>query len=138
MNQPLTLRGRPPLAPLARAAAVLASERTLPPRRPNATAAGFLRDIGILANVERADAAQGASVEATIEHPRTGKTANERMPLGGNLVHRQNVDSFGGLPGLGQCAGQRLGHLLRGAFERGGLCRQHGTIKPYRLGFVKW
>ena len=41
------LRGRPfgypPLAPFARAAAALASERTLPPFRPSATAAGFLR-----------------------------------------------------------------------------------------------
>jgi hypothetical protein len=37
------LRGRPPLAPLSRAAVVLASEVALPPRRPSATAAGFLR-----------------------------------------------------------------------------------------------
>ena len=35
--------GRPPFAPLARAAAALASDFTLPPRRPKATAAGFLR-----------------------------------------------------------------------------------------------
>jgi hypothetical protein len=38
--------GRPPLRPFSRAAALLASEVTCPPRRPNATAAGFLRGIG--------------------------------------------------------------------------------------------
>lgn len=37
--------GRPPFAPLARAAAALASDLTLPPLRPNKTAAGFLRGI---------------------------------------------------------------------------------------------
>ena len=37
------LRGRPPFAPLRRAAIVLASDRALPPLRPMATAAGFLR-----------------------------------------------------------------------------------------------
>jgi hypothetical protein len=38
-----TFFGRPPFAPFARAASALASERTLPPLRPKATAAGFLR-----------------------------------------------------------------------------------------------
>lgn len=42
MVQPLFF-GRPPFAPLARAASALASDRTLPPLRPNATAAGFFR-----------------------------------------------------------------------------------------------
>lgn len=37
--------GRPPFAPFARAAVAFASDRTDPPFRPSATAAGFLRGI---------------------------------------------------------------------------------------------
>lgn len=40
---PLAFFGLPPFAPFARAASAFASERTLPPLRPSATAAGFLR-----------------------------------------------------------------------------------------------
>lgn len=42
--------GRPPLAPLARAAAALASDFTFPPRRPSETAAGFLRGNALAAD----------------------------------------------------------------------------------------
>lgn len=41
--------GLPPFAPLARAAAALASLVTEPPRRPKATAAGFLAAFGTVA-----------------------------------------------------------------------------------------
>lgn len=43
MSPQRTFFGRPPFAPLARAASALASDVTLPPFRPSATAAGFLR-----------------------------------------------------------------------------------------------
>jgi hypothetical protein len=46
----MTVRGRPPFWPFSRAAAALASVVALPPifppRRPSATACGFLRGIG--------------------------------------------------------------------------------------------
>lgn len=44
--------GLPPFAPLARAAAVLASDVTLPPFRPSATAAGFLRGMALRVAVD--------------------------------------------------------------------------------------
>lgn len=61
----MTFFGRPPFAPLARAAAVLASDVTLPPRRPNATAAGFLRATGqrLVAFSGRAQFVSGVAVD---------------------------------------------------------------------------
>lgn len=44
-HQDLGLGGRPPFAPLARAAAAFADDLTSPPLRPSATAAGSLRGI---------------------------------------------------------------------------------------------
>jgi hypothetical protein len=46
----VTFLGAPPFLPFSRAAAALASERTLPPLRPRATAAGFLRGTALLAS----------------------------------------------------------------------------------------
>jgi hypothetical protein len=44
--------GRPPFAPLARAAADLASDVALPPFRPSETAAGFLRGMALRVAVD--------------------------------------------------------------------------------------
>ena len=63
------LRGRPPLAPLRRAASALASERTLPPLRPKATAAGFLRGIGVQGFTGMFGGVRHAAVGAVTEFP---------------------------------------------------------------------
>ena len=58
--------GRPPRLPFSRAAAALASDVTLPPLRPSATAAGFLRGIGDLLHAIKRRSARQQCVQARI------------------------------------------------------------------------
>lgn len=93
------LRGLPPLAPLARAASDLASERTFPPLRPKATAAGFLRGIGASQSVSGSEGgvvavASGAHLLALCWRPRRHLLRQLAAEL---FVRAEGV--FGGLLG---------------------------------------
>jgi hypothetical protein len=105
------LRGRPPLAPLARAAAAFASDVALPPRRPSATAAGFLR--GGIAG------AQGRVIGV----PRGAHLLTLRWGPCGHVLREFAAKLF-------VFAEARLGGVLGG-------CGRHRRIEPNRLGFVK-
>lgn len=103
--------GRPPFAPLARAARVLASDVRRPPFRPSATAAGFLRAVfaGMVA---------GNVLCGQRPHALQGQLAD----LGGERLIAGDVAS-------GEC-GISFGHK-RAAVD------VHASIKAKRLGFVK-
>lgn len=102
--------GRPPFAPLARAASALASDVALPPLRPSATAAGFLRGTE---DKERFYAVHHAGVEAMhAEHG--GGNAAKHVGQGTRLIERQ---------------GNRAGGVSR---------LRHIEITAKRLGYVKW
>lgn len=107
-----SFRGRPPLAPLARAASALASLVTFPPLRPSATAAGFLRG---MAGIQRLQGgvvgiAGGAHLLALGWRPR------------GDVVREFAAQLFVGAKG-------GFGGLLGG---------RHRVNIPNRLGSVKW
>ena len=122
----MTLRGRPPLAPLARAAAAFASDRTLPPRRPNETAAGFLRAIG-----DPCDAIVARSRRHVGAVPRAGSGDMDIAAL----LHREGRPAGNRPQALHRvCDGVSAGHEMTAG---GGERRLHGSIKPYRLGFVE-
>lgn len=120
--------GHPPFLPFSRAAAVLASERTLPPRRPKATAAGFLRGIGVARDAFREDSFSAAVAvdDALVEqfHDRhvvvfdAGQVAAAagRVQISVARPARRGGDSDSQISGLG--------------------C--HAPIRPNRLGIVKW
>lgn len=134
MRYVATLFGRPPFWPFARAAAALASDVALPPLRPSATAAGFLR--GMAANLRQA-----------IRH---------RLPRGAQASNKFCVCGRAERP-EGACAlapevcglavdlaasslstrGERVKlRGVRGVLSAKGVV-SHAPIKPYRLGFVK-
>ena len=84
------LRGRPPLAPLRRAAAALAAERACPPLRPKATAARFLRGTaatlaghvpGDVARGQRGHASQGQMGEFAREGLEAGVVLRGEGPI---------------------------------------------------------
>ena len=82
--------GLPPLAPLARAAAALASDLTLPPLRPSETAAGFLRGMRFIPAFdvlggERRHALEGQGGEFGGEALEGGEVASGEGGL--TLVH---------------------------------------------------
>lgn len=105
--------GRPPLAPFARAAAAFASDVTLPPLRPSATAAGFLR---------------GTAGAFPCLHDAPQRTAREVVD--GAEQHLSGKERRG-------CVRAGVEHLDGGGeFGRVGL--QHGSKIPNRLGYVKW
>lgn len=141
--------GRPPLAPLARAASDLAAERILPPLRPKATADGFFL---LTANAQR-----GVSQGVTVFVGRDGT-----VHMGANVLVAGMAQGlvFGRL--VAQVVGCKAVHLTARAFRlleqraqalsvsgvlgaqlvRGELAKEsafvHVPIKPNRLGFVKW
>ena len=111
----IALGGRPPFAPLARAAAALAALLALPPLRPRATAAGFLRRL-----------------RDTL--PATGFGA---IGIG---EHDPAVFDRGG-----RSAAVRVTHVLGGLLEAvagariiGRECGCHAQSITEPLGFVKW
>lgn len=121
-----TFVGRPPLAPLARAASALASDVTLPPFRPSATAAGFLR--GTTTPLGQRRHRRDAS--------RLGQPA---------VISHKDAEFFGGVATHVLASLFRLlEHALEAVGVRGVLPLQgelhlsHRRIKPYRLGYVKW
>lgn len=123
----MTLRGLPPFAPFARTAAVLASERTLPPFRPRATAARFLEGFDDVVGIgsswvqygphRRRQGVQAVSGEVLIAGPvpfASGTSAE--CPLA-RPVRRVVAAGFA-------VRKQWLHRVL------------HAPIKPNRLGFV--
>lgn len=150
-----TLRGRPPFAPFRRAAAALASDVTLPPRRPSATAAGFLR-----ATASRQRASAERLPDAVRRHASLRLTELGE-PISGQLLRRAQVFGDGRIVGgadgevdAGLFAPEVSGHaanLTAGALSLCGESGQlrgvggvlaadvvvsHALIKPDRLGFV--
>lgn len=121
--------GRPPLAPLTRAAAALASERTLPPSLPSATAAGFLRGTGLHPEAPAGEfSAMHQSTHAGDE-PEGGLRGSERrhghgagIPVAGAVdkVFPHGVYPFAVVP----------------LNDDVSVC--HGTRIANRLGSVKW
>lgn len=125
-----TLRGLPPLRPLARAASAFAADLALPPLRPSATAAGFLRTTefrqtasnGLPSGLEVfryghvVSVAQHA-VDARLLTPEVGC---HPVDLAAGLC------SFRGEP----FKADRVGGVLVSDVV-------HVQIKPHRLGFVK-
>lgn len=106
-----TFFGRPPFAPLALAASAFASDVTLPPFRPSATAAGFLRGTALVIAV------------------------NVGLGQWGDAIHRQFRDfQREGLEGGDVASGE--GEIAAGHQVAAVLI--HTRIKPYRLGYVKW
>jgi hypothetical protein len=103
--------GLPPLAPFARAAAVLASDVTRPPLRPKATAAGFLRGMGFVPAV---DVALRQWLDA---FQRQGGDLARQGLIQGNVASLQ-----GGVTAGHQVAAVRI----------------HVRNIPNRLGYVKW
>jgi hypothetical protein len=103
--------GLPPLAPFARAAAVLASDVTRPPLRPKATAAGFLRGMGFVPAV---DVLLRQGLDAF--HWQGGDLARQ-------FVEARDVSGFQ--------RGVAFGHQVAAV-------RVHARNLPNRLGFVKW
>ncbi len=105
--------GLPPFAPLARAAAALASlVRPLfarPPFRPSATAAGFLR--------------RRTGIVLVALHGQLGETF-------GDLVHRLPIALLDGV--------RASRHQLAAAGFDVVCCVCHAGSIPYRFGFVKW
>lgn len=113
--------GRPPFLPLRRAASALAFDVTLPPLRPRATAAGFLRGTALLS------ALLGAGVVGV--HLRL--TLFQVCAVARSVITEvQAVDA--GFPCGEGFAALAFGGDLVGAEPLG--C--HGLIKPNRLGFV--
>lgn len=112
------LLGRPPLAPLARAAAALAGlVRPLlasPPLRPSETAAGFLRGMGAQSGNQRLEVGGFLLSESEVGHPAFRAAGFDR-------------DSFGGEAHRGVLKGIGAGELL---------CR-HEQIIPKPLWVVK-
>jgi hypothetical protein len=125
----VTFLGAPPFLPFSRAAAALASERTLPPLRPRETAAGFLRGTALLSG--------DVAVDVLL---RQGGHSSQRK--GGNLrgqgLEQGDVASFQG----GVAAGHHVAAV--GVHERDiteplGLCqvgisteRRRGSPRPSR------
>jgi hypothetical protein len=111
-----TLRGRPPFLPLARDAAAFVSDVTLPPFRPSATAAGFLRAI---IGSRQSVIGRERSVVGIACRPHLTRRG---LRLTASLFIRSQRD-FCGLLGGGDLCRKRL-------------C--HRQIVPDRLGYVNW
>jgi hypothetical protein len=117
------LRGRPPLQPLARAAAALAALTACPPLRPSETAAGFL-DIGRL-NFGDADHFNRQQVGIPVGHG-FGRRANGHTS--GVWVYFQHGESQVRFLDAG---------WLRELYDGSGGQVRHGRTIPKRLGYVK-
>lgn len=101
--------GRPPFAPFRRAAAVFAALVTLPPLRPNSTAAGFLRGTE---HIEGFDPGDGGRVEAVSLQHRGDDSAPQIRQLAG-LVQGQVDRLFGGVADvMGQSHRQNIANRL--------------------------
>lgn len=134
--------GRPPLAPLVRAASALASDVTLPPLRPRATAAGFLRGTPTPASYGQCLFPQGLP-DAVRRHQRLHDLRDGQMRERGWNIRpcRQERVLMGLADGQGLVLSGKLACLRHGLLEAAdvsasALC--HGPIKPNRLGSVKW
>lgn len=104
------MRGRPPLSPLRRAAAAFASLRILPPLRPKATAAAFLRGMAL-------------EVLGDVLRTQFGDALQRQFgDFDGQGLERGDVARFeGGIPTSHQVAA----------------CLVHSQIVSNRLGYVK-
>jgi hypothetical protein len=142
--------GLPPRFPLARAATAFASLVTRPPRRPSATAAGFLRDIST--NRQR-----GVTKRLTVTVRRHWPVnvdadvliagAAQRLVFGhllAEVVGCEAVNLASRALRLRQQASESLGVACKSGAELVGreLCEEaslliHGLIIPNRLGYVK-
>lgn len=88
--------GRPPSFPFARAATALASDVTLPPRRPSNTAARFLRGMGLHARLRFRQATESFMAECImpksdilirqfVAHRLDGMTVSFAMRIDGDI-----------------------------------------------------
>lgn len=113
-----TFFGRPPFLPLSRAAAVFASDFALPPLRPSATAAGFLRGVTTARqHVQGFHAVHGDRVVAVRGQHGWTDTAEHARQLAG-FRDRQNDGPLSA----------RVGRLSK--------CHVPNISRA--LGFVKW
>jgi hypothetical protein len=125
------LRGRPPFAPLRRAAAAFAALRFLPPLRPSETAAGFLR--GTAPNRQRSLAQclarlvgwHGVGDAAGAADDRRDDFGSHAVALCPRLARTGRADH----EAIGEVAVARVLDFIE---------VRHGRNIPNRLGFVKW
>lgn len=130
-------RGRPPLRPLTRAASALALLVACPPRRPSATAAGFLGGI---------DQQSVRFVEGDPFGARHGKIFwRNAVAIWGirsasvvALCHRQRLTERCGLV-FSELFTKTIGMVVPDMQDGVGACLSHHAVNiPYRLGYVKW
>lgn len=123
--------GRPPFAPLARAASAFAADRTLPPLRPKSTAAGFLR--GIVDALYAVERRQPASVGQ--------QAGRKRVPVGaatGDVLFAAVLELEGVTAGNSPEALHGMCHGFAAVHDVAAESVVHTGILPNRLGFVKW
>lgn len=104
-----TLRGRPPFFPFRRAASALAALLTLPPLRPRATAAGFLRAMWrqrFQTSHERGVVGQFSAGDVGIVRPAVRFAAGEGGTFLGEMVFRRSES-------VGLCVGRHAQDITK-------------------------
>jgi hypothetical protein len=147
----MRVMGRPPRLPFLRAAAALASLVTLPPFRPRATAAGFLRGIasyGQRGLAQRLAVCVGRNRSSDMRSDRLIVGMAQRLVFGHlatEVVGGEPVDLAASALGFREQAAEADGvaRVAGAELVRRELCEEplflsHVRILPNRLGFVKW